>query len=252
MKEGVIGIVGGMGPLAGISLSEKIVTQTIAGKDQEHISQILFSAPRLIEDRTEFILGKTDINPAIAIAEIILSLQSMGATVVGLPCNSAHAPVVYDVIVEKLKEANATIKLLHMIEETGRFIGTQFTEVRKAGILGTMGTFQSRQYNLIEGFGVEAVNLSAGEAEKVHQAIYHPDYGIKSNTEEISEKSLEILHAACNSLIGKGAEVIILGCTELPLAIKGKFFGTTPLVDSTLVLARALIAAVDVDKLKSW
>lgn len=248
----MIGIVGGMGPIAGIDLSKKIINQTIAGKDQDHIAQVLFSAPERIGDRTEFLQGIIKENPANAIADIILSLESVGATIVGLPCNSAHAPAIFNVIIEKLKERQSEILLLHMIEEVGKFLKIQYPAIKKVGILGTSGTYQTRQYNQIEKFGFEVLNVSETEIEKVHQSIYHPVYGIKSVSDKISEKSSIILNAACNSLIEKGAEVIVLGCTELPLALPEKIFKNIPLIDATLILARALIKAADPKKLKNW
>ncbi len=248
----MIGIVGGMGPIAGIDLSRKIVNETIAGKDQDHLSQILYAASERIGDRTEFIQGKIKTNPAFAISEILLSLEKMGATVAGLPCNSAHAPDIYGVVEEELKRHNSSIKLLHMIDEVGKFIKTQFPAYKNVGILGTAGTFQTRQYNLIEKYDLEVINVSEKEVEEVHQSIYHPVYGIKSDPEKISPESKAILKRAFRSLMDKGAQVIVLGCTELPLAYPEKFFEDIPLIDTTLVLARALIAAVNSKKLKSW
>ncbi len=248
----MIGIVGGMGPIAGIDLSKKIVNQTIAGKDQEHIAQILYSAPEFIGDRTEYILGIIKKNPAYAIADILIKLESMGATVAGLPCNSAHAPEIYGVIEDELRKNGSKIRLLHMIEEVGRFIRKQFPEVQKVGILGTSGTFKTKQYNRIEKFGLEVMNVSEQEVEQVHEAIYHPVFGIKSEPNNISSQSLDILNNASKSLLSKGAEAIVLGCTEIPLAMPEKYFNNIPLIDSTLVLARALITAVDETKLKKW
>jgi len=241
-----------MGPIAGIDLSKKIVNQTIAGKDQEHIAQILYSAPEFIGDRTEYILGIIKKNPAYAIADILIKLESMGATVACLPCNSAHAPEIYGVIEDELRKNGSKIRLLHMIEEVGRFIRKQFPEVQKVGILGTSGTFKTKQYKRIEKFGLEVMNVSEQEVEQVHEAIYHPVFGIKSEPNNISSQSLDILNNASKSLLSKGAEAIVLGCTEIPLAMPEKYFNNIPLIDSTLVLARALIAAVDETKLKKW
>lgn len=252
MKKGMIGIVGGMGPIAGVDLSSKIIIQTKAGKDQEHISQVLFSAPERIGDRTEYIQGKIMDNPAYAIADIILSLEKMGASVVGLPCNSTHAPEIFSVIEGCLIEKNARIQLLHMIYELGVFIKSHFQNCKKIGVLGTIGTYQSGLFHQIDDNDLNVINLSETEVENVHQSIYHPEYGIKSVPENISEESLEILERASNSLVAKGVEVIVLGCTELPLAFKENHFKGIPLIDTTLVLARALIASVDPGKLKEW
>ena len=64
-KNKMIGIVGGMGPYAGLDVARKIFDLTQAKKDQDHVPLTLISNPERIEDRTEFICGKTDINPGI-------------------------------------------------------------------------------------------------------------------------------------------------------------------------------------------
>ncbi len=248
----MIGIVGGMGPIAGIDLSRKIVNQTIASKDQEHITQILYSAPKGIGDRTEYILGMIEENPAFEIVRIILNLEKMGATAIGIPCNSAHNPEIFDVIRDQLNEKKAGVQLFHMVEEVGKFIKDCYPKLEKIGVLGTSGTYKTRQYHLIEKFGMEVINVSELMVKEVHESVYHPVYGIKTNTECISNKSKETIKKASDELIDRGAEAIILGCTELPLAMNEKYYKSLPLIDTTLILARALIKAVDPSKLKQW
>ena len=84
----IIGIIGGMGPAATIDLYKKIVENTPAEKDQEHIHVIIDSYPQ-IEDRTEYILygGK---NPAPRLIESAKRLESAGADALIMPCNTAH------------------------------------------------------------------------------------------------------------------------------------------------------------------
>ena len=92
----MLGIVGGIGPMAGADLYKKIVENTIANTDQEHLSVLLASMPNEIADRTSFLLGKTDKNPAPAIAQIILMLERAGATHIGIACNTAHSPQIFE------------------------------------------------------------------------------------------------------------------------------------------------------------
>lgn len=246
----MIGIVGGMGPIAGLDLSKKIVNQTIASNDQDHISQILYSSPKQITDRTDYLLGKINENPAYAITEILIHLEEMGATVAGIPCNTAHVPQIFEVVEQQLREKNASIKLIHLIDEVGRFIAKHFPKLKKVGVLGTLGTFKLGLYDSLENFGMKIINLSEEEAANVHQAVYDSDFGLKSVTDEISGQAMNILDSACQSLIKKGAQVIVLGCTELPLAFPYPHYNHIPLVDTTMVLARALISDVDETKLK--
>ncbi len=251
-ETGLIGIAGGMGPSAGIDLSSKIVDQTIASKDQEHIPQILYSDPGAIGDRTEYILGKIKENPAYNIAKILVKLESAGAVIACLACNSAHAPQIFDVVEDELAKKGSSIKLFHIIDEVGKFIKFQYPDIRKVGILGTSGTYKTKQYSRIERFGLEAVNVSPEEQDKVHNSIYHPEYGIKSLGGVVSCKSRSILEEAALSLKEKGAGAAVLGCTELPLAFSENSYKGMPLIDASLVLARALIHAHSPNKLKPW
>ncbi len=249
-KKGLIGIVGGMGPSAGIDIASKIVDQTIASKDQEHLPKILYSEPSVIGDRTEYILGKIKVNPAYNIAGILLKLESAGATIACLACNSAHAPQIFDVIAEELSKKRSSIKLLHIIDEVGKFIKALYPEISKVGILGTSGTYKTNQYSRIKQFGLEAVNVTPAEQEKVHNSIYHPEYGIKSLGGVVSDRSRTILEDAALSLKKKGAGAVVLGCTELPLAFREKSYKGMHLIDASLVLARALVHAHSPEKLK--
>ncbi|WP_243664185.1 aspartate/glutamate racemase family protein [Rhodothermus marinus] len=102
MKDKVIGVIGGMGPYAGLELVRHIFDQTIAASDQEHLPVVLFSMGDRVPDRSTFLFGKTSENPAYAIAEQIRMAESVGAVVVGIPCNTAHAPKIFNVILEEL------------------------------------------------------------------------------------------------------------------------------------------------------
>ena len=248
----IIGVVGGMGPLAGMDLSMKIFSQTLAEKDQDHLPVILYSTPQLIGDRTEYLSGRIKENPGNVIAQILFDLESMGCSVAGLSCNTAHAPQIFGVIQKKLSEKNSSIKLLHMINEVGVFIKLYYPEVTNVGILGTNGTYYSNLYGILSDFDFMTINVSPEEQENVHAAIYHHDYGIKSTINEIKkEASAKLFHAA-DSLIEKKSELIVLGCTELPLVFKETNYKGITLVDSTMVLARALIKEHSPQKLKPW
>ena len=101
---GAIGVLGGAGPYAGLDLMRKIFDQTEANCDQEHLSVIQYSLSEHIIDRTRFLLGETDENPGEAIGEIMVRMAKAGATVIGVPCNTAHSPRIMDVAVAMLHE----------------------------------------------------------------------------------------------------------------------------------------------------
>ncbi len=113
----IIGIVGGVGPFAGLDLQHKILEQTAAARDQDHLPVISVSWPGPIPDRTEFLLGRVAENPAYPILNQLRLLAGAGATVAGVPCNSAHAPAIFDVVRAGVAGFERPLRLLHMIEE---------------------------------------------------------------------------------------------------------------------------------------
>ena len=252
LKKGTIGIVGGMGPGAGLDLSSKIISQTLAGSDQEHLSQLLFSLPSEINDRTAFIMGRVNENPAHAIVRVLLQMDRLGVEVAGLACNSAHAAPIFDVILQELSSHDTNIRLLNMIEEVARFIRHYYPGAKRIGILGTTGTHMTRLYDRLEDFGLEVINVTEKEQAKLHSAIYHSEYGIKSVANGEYPKALELLYGACRSLKNRGVELLVFGCTEFPMVHKDHRAEGLPVIDSNMVLARALINAVAPEKLKPW
>jgi aspartate racemase len=246
--EKIIGVVGGVGPFAGIDLLRKIAGQTEAQRDQEHLAVYSISRPRPIGDRTGFLLGETDVNPGYAIAEQLHALSQMGAYVAGIPCNTAHAPSIFSVI---SRQAPAGLRLLHMIDEVVRHIQSHYAWIRKVGILSTTGTHRSKVYpELLESAGFRPLVPDEDvQDELVNQAIYDPVHGLKA-VGRATARSREDLAIALAHLRAKGAEAIILGCTEIPLAITEVSFEDAVILDPTLILARALIREIDPARLK--
>jgi aspartate racemase len=237
----MIGIVGGVGTFAGIDLYRKIYHHTDARTDQEHPPVALLSVPHKVADRTRFLQGEVEENPGIAIAGIINSLASIGAEVIGIPCNTAHAPVIFHEIQKRIPE---NVQLLHLIEEVGRFLSTQHPAVRKAGILGTNGTFRVKMYtDVLSSHYIEAIYPEEGMQEKlVHPAIIDQEYGIKAYSDPVTERARNDLMEAAMYLVRQGSEAVILGCSEIPLAIYESRIGTAVVIDSVSVLAKALIS----------
>ncbi len=235
----VIGIVGGMGPAAGVDLSQKIIMNTRARTDQDHLPQILYTDAGAIGDRTAFLLGKNKVNPCFAIVDILVKLESLGATVAGLPCNSAHASPIFDCIRKVLRRRKSRLKLLDMIDEVAFFIGSEFPGIKKAGILGTTGIFLAKPYDRIAENGLQAVYLSNESQQRLHGAIYQ----IKAQN-RADEEVLKIVRFSIKELGANGAEVVVLACTELALISPAQLGSDIPVVNSTTALARGLIRTV--------
>ena len=251
MTEKTIGVVAGAGPFAGLDLLQKILDQTIASRDQEHLTIAALSQPNQIEDRTAYLLGKAQDNPAQAFVAQLLKLEKIGAQVVGIPCNTAHAPAIFGEIAAGLQAQGSSLKLLHMIEETAVHLHHYHSLSQRIGILSTTGTYRTDIYPAaLAKFGLTAVvpELKMQE-EVVHTAVYHPTYGIKACGTATDEARRD-LETAVLALQTKGAQAIVLGCTEMPLAITEPSLYGLPMIDPTLILARALIREANPAKLK--
>ena len=105
----------------------------------------LTSTPRSIGDRTEFLLEGGS-NPAEGLYRNALQLISLGASTLIVPCNTAHAPPIFDVLKMKLHDSHPEVTLLHMIEETAKHIGERFRERTTVGLLATKGTHALKTY----------------------------------------------------------------------------------------------------------
>lgn len=250
----MIGIVGGVGPYAGIDLLKNIYDNTLAKKDQDYLNSLLFSLPSKIQDRTDYLLGTVAENPGYSIAKIIIELESLGATVVGIPCNTAHSDDIFSLIIKELDKNGNQIEVLHMINVTIDFIKVHYSHFSKIGVLSTTGTYKYKIYaSALEKNGFISVDPTLEIQENlVHPAIYHQDYGIKSKSNPFHPHAKKNLDHAINYLKDKGAEAIILGCTEIPLVIKTKTVKGMKVINPTNVLARKLIERINPKKLKPY
>lgn len=253
MKEmiGAIGVLGGVGPYAGLDLMRKIFDRTEASCDQEHLPVIQFSLPGQIIDRTRFLLGETEENPGEAIGEIMLRMAQAGATVIGVPCNTAHSPRIMDGAVARLHAAAPQVRFVHMIAAVMDFIRESLPQARTIGVLSTKGTYATGLYqDALTGAGFTPLFPDEEGRERVQQAISNPSYGIKARSNPVTPEARSALLAEAEALIANGAEAVILGCTEIPLALTEAALHGVPLLDATAVLARALILAYAPERLK--
>lgn len=245
----MIGIVGGIGPLAGVNLCKHIIRETKASKDQDHIPFLLESVPQNIPDRTAYILGEVNKNPGKPIAEALIRLAQSGATTGIIGCNTAHAPVIFDEVKTQLNRARVSLHLLHMIKESVDYIAGAGHH-KKVGILSTYGGRQVGLYkNQLEKTGIEPVSLPKDLAKATHRAIYNPNDGIKTKS-QCTPKAKSILYKSLDYLIEQGVSSIILGCTEIPICIQETRYRKTPIINPMQIVARKAIELYDKTKLK--
>lgn len=237
----IIGIVGGLGPKAGENLHARILANTRAVHDQDHLPILLYTNPR-IPDRSEFIFGETSENPAEQILRSLRLLHDFGARVMCVPCNTAHSPVIWDVVADGFGQFAAGAELLHIINLTVEHIVRCRPSVSHVGILATTGAISAEVYQqALAHRNFRPVLPTETHQRNIQDAIYHPDWGIKAVSSPVTQQATDALEAAAFRMIVDGAEAVIMGCTEIPLALNGNELKGIPLIDSTAVLAREAI-----------
>ena len=201
-KYRTIGIIGGMGPLATCDFFEKIIRMTDASKDSEHIPMLIDCNPG-IPDRVEAILRGGE-DPVPEIVGGARRLIGAGAEILLMGCNTAY--FFYDRIVPEI-----SVPLIHMPRETA--LGAARLGFRKVGLMATEGTVLSGVYEKeLRAAGVD-VALPDDEGQRaVTEMIYD---GIKAGGTDVDPSGFR---RAATRLTEDGAEAIILGCTELPIA----------------------------------
>jgi len=231
-----LGIVGGIGPAATVDFMRKIIRNTEASRDQDHLRLVVEHNPQ-IPDRTANLLGSGE-DPTGALFEACLRLQDSEATLIAMPCNTAHA------YIDRLQPRLA-IPIINMLSETVAYIERHWQGRPTVGLLATSGTIASGVYHVAAaGRRLDLVVPDAKHQQLVMEAIYG-ERGVKAGHVD-GDCKLALLRALSH-LAGRGANVIVLGCTELPLVLEQNprycIDGyEVALLDPTDILARSCVA----------
>jgi len=257
----LIGIGGGVGPAAGVALHQKIIENTLTdGTDQSHFDVMHFSRSSDVKDRTAFLLGKSQENPGEGMARTMLALNASAQVsgdfaVAGVPCNTFHAQPIWNRFVEHMQELGChRVRVVHMLEETVASIAKDLPECKVIGLMSTTGTRETGVYrSLLEPAGYKVVEVEEELQPELHDTIYNREWGIKA-VFPVSEKARSNFTTYARRLVDMGAEAVILGCTEIPLAMPEPTLShgdkTVPLVDPVKTLARALIREANAERLQ--
>jgi aspartate racemase len=225
VKAKTVGIIGGMGPEATLDLFYKIIKATPVKKDQDHIHIIIDNFPQ-IPDRTAFLLGKGE-NPLPYILKSVKTLEKANVNVLCMPCNTAHY------FVEDIRNATR-LPFISIIESTLDKIKSRFKNSKNIGLLVTDGTIIGRVYHKV--FEVEGYKIITPSEEKQNE-VMKIIYSIKAGKIEENVQTFEEIIEHMKFL---GSELIVLGCTELPILLK-YFKPSIPLVDVTSCLAKEVV-----------
>jgi len=232
----IVGIIGGVGPYAGVDFHQKILESTPVAKDQDHLEIYHLCASAKIGDRSAYLQDRSLANPAEGLIYVAQKLLSIGAQILVIPCNTAHSQPILAPFLQSL--AGQEVQFLHLVEETCAHLRS--LQLEKVGLLSTLGTYDSGVYeDAFAKFGCgELLCPSQAKKQMISSAIYDSTRGIKSGADILWSKQL--LTQVVRSLQRKGAQAIIMGCTEIPLALSQQDFDV-PLLDPGLILARRIV-----------
>lgn len=220
-----IGILGGMGPLATVDIFHKIVSLTKANSDQDHIHIIIENDPGT-PNRLDFLLRDGE-SPEKHLIQLATKLEMMGADVLIMPCNTAH--YFYDTIKKHLG-----IDFINMIDETAKEIKQTSPSCKKIGLLATKGTYYTGIFEKVfSPYEIEVIIPNLEDQQYIADLILAVKIG--QTTFDLTN-----IHQVLENLKRANMDVLVLGCTELPIAfqmfdIKEKF------IDPTTVLACSAI-----------
>lgn len=251
-EQGAIGVLGGLGPYAGLDLVRAVFDETVAARDQEHLPVALLSYPGRLPDRSAWLADPTAPNPVPALLEVLRRLDDAGCAVAGIPCNTAHAPAIYDRLVEGLAREDRALRLIHIVDAIVAHVREVAPGVQAVGVLATDASLRFRLHEI----GLERAGMSdvvpdlRVQSALVQPSIFDGEWGLKAFSNPPNARARAALLEAVEHLAGKGAEAVILGCTELPLAVPEGEHAGVPLVNSTRALARALVRTSHPAKLR--
>ena len=217
----ILGILGGLGPMSTVCFYEMLTARTKADSDCDHIDMVI-SSRASTPDRTAYILGRSDQNPLPVMIDDAKRLLAYGATILTLPCNTAH--FFYDAL-----RAAVNVPILNIIEETVSVLSRM--KVKRVGILATEGTISSGAYHKVcQSCGITAVAPSPEDQRRLNALIYDTiKGGRRPRPEELERIAAPMLRNGC--------ERLILGCTELSLIKRDCDLDEDIYLDSTEVLA---------------
>ena len=220
----VLGVIGGLGPMATVYFLQLLTQMSQAGIDQEHMEILIHSKPQ-IPDRTRYILGQSEESPLPGMIQVGRQLAEQGAEILAIPCITAH-------YFHGQLEEGIGIPVINAPVETADYLKQQ--GISKAGIMATNGTIESGLFQqTLSECQIEAIIPSNAAQDKVMSLIY-------DNVKAGKAIEMDSFYRVSEELFDRGAQVILLACTELSL-IKRDF----PLSDSYLdvmeVLARKAV-----------
>ncbi len=220
-----VGILGGMGPAATVDLMQKILEATPAKRDEDHVPLIVWNVPQ-VPARPAAMRGEGP-SPLPAMLEGARFLQSAGATAIAIACNTAHHWAAE-------LAGSLSVPLLHIAQAAVEELAARAPQARTVALLGTRATLQAGIYDArLAARGIRVVVPDEATQAAIDRAIA----GVKSA--DLPAARAELAPAA-RMMLDRGADVLLLACTELPLVRLAPEIEAR-VVDATAALARAIV-----------
>ena len=225
----ILGVLGGMGPLATVDFLNKIIRATPARFDQEHLPVITACLPQ-IPDRNEAIMG-AGLSPLSAMADALRRLEWAGVSAIAIPCNTAH-------LWHGDLQRKTQLPILHIVGTTINLLQRRGVRAGcRVGLLATSSTLE---------MGIYRDRLTAVSMTCIDPDIATQENSVMAGIRAVKAGNIECgaerLIKAADHLRALGAEKIILACTEIPLALSYAGYCDETVIDATDALA---IACVD-------
>ena len=225
----MIGVLGGMGPMATADLFVKMIENTKAQTDQEHLSILIYNNPH-IPSRIDAILHGT-LSPEAELVRSAKLLERSGADFIVIPCNTAHF---WFAAVQKA----VAIPVLHIIDSVAEYLlQAKAYAPREIMLFATEATVRTGLYQQrLSQKGLDFLTPQPEEQRLISQAIDEVKSGKLKNS-----PCLEQLREMMNRYRRSGVKAFIAGCTEIPLLF-AQVQGDFKTVDPTLLLAQRAVA----------
>ncbi len=227
-----VGILGGMGSLAGVDFARKLVECAARSHeiscDQDQVPFVLWSDPR-VPDRTDAAFDPKAPDPLPAMKSCVIALNGIGVDVIAITCNTAHHW-------HSALAATSSAPILHIADAAVSSLRASF-DARRVGVIGGSALIRLGIYqNKLEEAGYIPVVPSERELDQVVMPAIR-----LAKRARMDEAALGI-SVALDSLLRQGADVILLGCTELPLVIESEnLHVAVPILDPAEALAEACL-----------
>jgi aspartate racemase len=226
-----LGIVGGMGSVAASYFFNRLVQLTPALTDQDYIETFIHNNVA-VPDRTLGILGKGK-SPLDELNRSVSILSKMGADYIIFACMTSHF------FIPEIEKFHTNVNIINGISETVHYIQKNYPIVRKTGILASTGAIMTRIFQeALESVGLEPIILNEQDQKYCFMEPIYADWGIKAGN--VGEKTKKRIQNGLQILSDSGAEVIIAGCSELPLVVHPEMV-KIPIVDSIDVMLNVAI-----------